>query len=85
MMADDWESTWAGRAPEVSEEGAALLGVSEVAANCPCCGAPVLLLIDASVGIQSYIEDCEVCCQPMTVNVVSVDPVQVHLQHEDEV
>lgn len=37
--------------------------------TCPWCMAPITLVIDASAGDQSYIEDCEVCCQPMTVRV----------------
>ncbi|MBA3563510.1 MAG: CPXCG motif-containing cysteine-rich protein [Gammaproteobacteria bacterium] len=37
--------------------------------TCPWCLAPISLVIDASAGDQSYIEDCEVCCQPMLVHV----------------
>lgn len=35
--------------------------------DCPCCGEPNLLAIDVSAGAQRYIEDCQVCCRPMTV------------------
>lgn len=41
--------------------------------SCPWCMAPITLVIDASAGDQSYIEDCEVCCQPMTVHVRAGD------------
>lgn len=35
---------------------------------CPYCGEIVTLLIDPSVsGAQSYIEDCQVCCRPMVI------------------
>lgn len=34
---------------------------------CPHCGESILLFLDLSVESQSYIEDCSVCCQPMTV------------------
>ncbi|MGH6610159.1 MAG: CPXCG motif-containing cysteine-rich protein [Burkholderiaceae bacterium] len=34
---------------------------------CPHCGEAITLFIDLSVESQSYIEDCTVCCQPMTV------------------
>ena len=30
---------------------------------------PIELVIDCSVPNQSYIEDCQVCCRPMIVNV----------------
>lgn len=36
--------------------------------TCPYCGEPVELVIDASAGDQSYIEDCEVCCRPMSIS-----------------
>ena len=36
-------------------------------ANCPYCGEPITLAIDASAGAQTYIEDCAVCCRPITV------------------
>ena len=35
--------------------------------DCPYCGEPNLLAIDVSAGAQRYIEDCQVCCRPMTV------------------
>lgn len=35
--------------------------------NCPHCGESITLLLDLSVESQEYIEDCSVCCQPMTV------------------
>jgi hypothetical protein len=35
--------------------------------TCPHCGESITLLIDLSVESQSYIEDCAVCCQPMSV------------------
>jgi len=43
--------------------------LEECAADCPYCGEPITLLVDNSCAEQSYIEDCEVCCQPMVVNV----------------
>jgi hypothetical protein len=35
--------------------------------TCPYCGESITLLLDLSVESQEYIEDCSVCCQPMTV------------------
>ena len=34
----------------------------------PYCGETIAILLDLSVDEQSYIEDCSVCCQPMTVS-----------------
>ena len=36
--------------------------------DCPYCGAEISMLLDTSVAHQSYIEDCEVCCNPITVD-----------------
>jgi hypothetical protein len=35
---------------------------------CPYCGETITLFLDLSVDEQTYIEDCSVCCQPMTVS-----------------
>jgi hypothetical protein len=35
--------------------------------TCPYCGESITLFLDLSVESQEYIEDCSVCCQPMTV------------------
>ena len=41
-------------------------GGSEVhLVHCPYCGEPFETLIDLSAGSASYIEDCQVCCQPI--------------------
>jgi hypothetical protein len=42
-------------------------------ATCPHCGERIDLTLDLSVPEQSYIEDCPVCCRPMTVSYASVD------------
>ena len=40
---------------------------------CPFCGEPITIVVDPSAGSQSYIEDCQVCCQPMQVHVEAVE------------
>ena len=35
---------------------------------CPFCGEPISIVVDVSAGSQSYIEDCQVCCQPMQIH-----------------
>ena len=46
--------------------------VSEERCNCPFCAEPITIVVDFSAGAQTYIEDCQVCCQPMGV-IVDVD------------
>lgn len=60
--------------------------LESVEVNCPYCGQTIELAIDCSVEEQSYVEDCEVCCQPMTVS-VSIDEEgkpDVYVEAEDE-
>ncbi|HEX6549169.1 MAG TPA: CPXCG motif-containing cysteine-rich protein [Gammaproteobacteria bacterium] len=42
--------------------------------------------MDCSVEYQRYIEDCQVCCRPMTITVSIGDNGQasVEVSHEDE-
>ena len=37
--------------------------------GCPYCGETILVLIDESAGQQTYIEDCQVCCRPIVLQV----------------
>ena len=43
--------------------------VVEQSVECPYCGESIGLLIDLSVPQQNYVEDCQVCCRPIVVNV----------------
>ena len=36
--------------------------------ECPYCGEQISMLIDPSVRSQQYVEDCEVCCNPIDVH-----------------
>jgi hypothetical protein len=41
-------------------------GVAQFATvQCPYCGEPFDTLVDLSAGSASYVEDCQVCCQPI--------------------
>ncbi len=33
--------------------------------TCPYCGEDFETSVDASAGLCSYVEDCQVCCQPI--------------------
>ncbi|MBD0832829.1 CPXCG motif-containing cysteine-rich protein [Aestuariibaculum sediminum] len=35
--------------------------------TCPYCWERISMLLDNSVNSQQYIEDCEVCCQPIQI------------------
>lgn len=43
--------------------------------SCPYCGESIEVMVDVSAGDQSYIEDCQVCCRPieMQLRVVGAD------------
>jgi hypothetical protein len=43
---------------------------------CPYCWAEISMVLDPSVRRQIYVEDCEVCCQPIEVR---------YSVHDDEV
>ena len=45
--------------------------------RCPYCRSKISMLLDTTVERQDYIEDCEVCCQPIGIgyNVVQ-DEIQ---------
>lgn len=35
--------------------------------TCPHCGERISMLLDLSTGYQRFIEDCEVCCNPIEI------------------
>lgn len=35
--------------------------------SCPYCGERITILLDPTESEQSYTEDCQVCCRPITV------------------
>ncbi len=37
--------------------------------QCPYCWEEISMLLDASVHRQTYIEDCEICCNPIEISV----------------
>lgn len=36
---------------------------------CPYCFEQISVLVDPSLPSQQYVEDCEVCCNPISVNI----------------
>jgi hypothetical protein len=43
--------------------------VSEADITCPHCGEVFPLQVDTSQGEQTLIEDCTVCCRPITLTI----------------
>ncbi|NDJ53115.1 MAG: CPXCG motif-containing cysteine-rich protein [Chloroflexi bacterium] len=37
----------------------------EIVIRCPYCWSEITMLVDPTVRQQTYIEDCEVCCNPI--------------------
>lgn len=61
--------------------------LEEKSVTCPYCGEPLEVLIDPEDAGQQYIEDCQVCCRPITFS-VSLDEegeVRVSVHDENEV
>ncbi len=49
--------------------------------TCPYCSETISVLIDGSEADQQYVEDCEVCCQPMLLTLsLAADGVLLTLE-----
>lgn len=40
--------------------------------QCPYCWETISMLVDVSIEQQQYVEDCEVCCNPIEIS-ISID------------
>jgi len=60
--------------------------LEEASVDCPYCGERLFIDVDCSVPEQNYIEDCQVCCRPIVINVVvdSEGAATVDARHENE-
>ena len=60
---DDDDEDW-----DEDEAGSELTEATFV--SCPYCGQEVELIVDPTGGAQQqYVEDCDVCCQPLSIRV----------------
>jgi transcription elongation factor Elf1 len=50
----------------------------EHAFTCPSCGETISMVLDLSVGHDTYIEDCEVCCNPIELSYTVQDDTLTH-------
>ncbi len=60
--------------------------LQEKTIQCPYCGETIDILIDGSETRQDYIEDCQVCCCPISiaVNINEQDEILVTAKHQNE-
>lgn len=61
-------------------------GLIEREIQCPYCGEMITVMLDCSVSSQEYIEDCQVCCQPINfvVTVRGDDDVSLRVFGDNE-
>ena len=60
--------------------------LTEETVSCPYCGEAIQVLLDPEEAGQDYIEDCQVCCQPITFSVMddSMGNLSVTVRDENE-
>jgi transcription elongation factor Elf1 len=51
--------------------------------QCPYCWEQISMLIDTSQNQQKYIEDCEICCNPIQVSIITENLEIVSFQAEN--
>ena len=62
-----------------------MIGTEARTVSCPYCAELIEVLIDPSISSQQYIEDCRVCCRPITFQVfVEGEDIRVSVWQEDE-
>jgi len=53
--------------------------------QCPYCGESIEVVVDCSVPEQVYIEDCSVCCRPLTLTACVADEgIALTARREDD-
>ena len=48
-------------------------GTQLASVSCPYCGESFETLVDVSAGAASYVEDCQICCQPIEMSLAVDD------------
>ncbi|HVY22418.1 MAG TPA: CPXCG motif-containing cysteine-rich protein [Steroidobacteraceae bacterium] len=62
---------------DVEKAGAGTEGTQYVLIACPYCGEPYETRIDLTGGSFEYVEDCQICCQPITLKVAVNDSAEL--------
>ncbi len=52
--------------------------------DCPYCGETFDTLIDSSEGDSEYIEDCQICCSPITFRCQLLNDGELNVQTFNE-
>ncbi len=60
--------------------------LEEKSISCPYCGEVIEVLIDPEDTDQEYIEDCQVCCRPISFNISmqGSGELVIHVRAENE-
>jgi len=60
--------------------------LQEQSISCPYCGEIIEVLIDPEDSDQEYIEDCQVCCRPISFNITAQNDGElvIHVRAENE-
>jgi len=60
--------------------------LQSITIQCPYCWQAIEVLVDCSINNQEYIEDCSVCCRPITISVESSagEVTYIDARSEDE-
>lgn len=52
--------------------------------HCPYCGEQIELPVDPSAGNHRLIEDCQVCCKPIELNIrITASGLEVDAKRDD--
>tara|TARA_B100000963_G_scaffold344693_1_gene347804 strand:- start:106 stop:288 length:183 start_codon:yes stop_codon:yes gene_type:complete len=51
--------------------------------QCPYCWEAVSILVDVSQSDQNYIEDCEVCCNPIEFKIECSSQTVLHFEAQN--
>ncbi|HEC58083.1 hypothetical protein LCGC14_1338940 [marine sediment metagenome] len=46
-------------------------GLIETVISCPYCGEQLDVIVEIIEESQEYIEDCQVCCRPITFDIIT--------------
>jgi len=55
--------------PQPDASASANGGTQFTTVQCPYCGEPFDTAVDLSAGSTSYIEDCQICCRPIELDI----------------
>jgi hypothetical protein len=59
--------------------------IAQAEIRCPHCGQVFPLEVDTSEAEQTFIEDCNICCRPMTLTIRSEPGTVLDVTISDEV